>query len=80
MAALDLAVAHASEAEIVAHSTSAIAGNLLGAQLGERAIPHNWLERLELRNQIAQVAELDIHAAATGGLSKDADWGRYPGC
>ena len=48
-------------------------GNLLGVQLGERAIPHNWLERLELRDQIAQVAD-DIHAAAAGGLSADADW------
>ena len=46
------------------NSTSAIAGNLLGAKLGERAISHNWLERLELRDQIAQVAD-DIHAAAT---------------
>jgi hypothetical protein len=52
-------------------STSAIAGNLLGVQLGERAIPHNGPERLELRDQIAQVAH-DIHAAATDAPAQDS--------
>ena len=43
-----LAANHSGDSD----STSAIAGNLLGVQLGERAIPHNWLERLELGSRL----------------------------
>jgi len=38
-------------------STAAITGNLLGALLGVQAIPGRWLEPLELRGVITQVAE-----------------------
>ncbi|MFJ1573940.1 ADP-ribosylglycohydrolase family protein [Pseudomonas sp. NPDC088322] len=38
-------------------STGLVVGNLLGAQYGAGAIPGRWLERLELRQVIAQVAE-----------------------
>lgn len=38
-------------------STGLVVGNLLGAQYGVAAIPDRWLERLELRQVIAQVAE-----------------------
>lgn len=37
-------------------STGLIAGNLLGIQLGADAIPARWLESLELREVIEQVA------------------------
>ena len=37
------------------YSTGAITGNILGALLGEQAIPRDWLDRLELREVIHQV-------------------------
>ena len=59
-------------------STAAIAGNILGAQLGEQAIPERWLARLELRTEIAQLAD-DLHAALVGELDPEAAWEHYPG-
>ena len=38
-------------------STGAITGNLLGAALGEDAVPADWLGRLELRDVIVETAE-----------------------
>jgi len=38
-------------------STGLVVGHLLGAQYGVAVIPDRWLERLELRQVIAQVAE-----------------------
>lgn len=38
-------------------STGAITGNMLGAQLGVKAIPEEWLTPLELRPVIAELAE-----------------------
>ncbi|MBN6790562.1 ADP-ribosylglycohydrolase family protein [Pseudomonas fulva] len=38
-------------------TTGLVVGHLLGAQYGVAAIPDRWLERLELRQVIAQVAE-----------------------
>jgi ADP-ribosylglycohydrolase len=69
-----LAANHSGDSD----STAAITGNLLGAQFGERTIPVGWLDKLELRDEIAQVAD-DVHAARTGTMSVDADWDRYPG-
>ncbi len=69
-----LAANHSGDSD----STAAITGNLLGAQFGERAIPVGWLNKLELRNEIAKIAD-DVHAAATGAMSVDAYWDRYPG-
>ena len=51
--ALRLAVNHGGDSD----STGAIAGNLLGASLGEGAIPHRWLAVLELREEILRLAE-----------------------
>lgn len=68
--ALLLAVNHSGDSD----STGAITGNILGALHGIDAIPPHWLEHLELRAEIEQVAE-DLHAAS---LNVDlAD--RYPG-
>jgi ADP-ribosylglycohydrolase len=50
--ALRLAVNHGGDSD----STGAIAGNLLGASLGEAAIPVRWLDVLELREEIARLA------------------------
>jgi ADP-ribosyl-[dinitrogen reductase] hydrolase len=52
-----LAVNHSGDSD----STGSIAGNLLGAQLGEGAIPARWLEHLELAEVIRQVA-VDLRA------------------
>ena len=46
-----LAVNHSGDSD----STGAITGNILGALLGESAIPRDWLDRLELFDVIHQV-------------------------
>ncbi|MCQ4163001.1 ADP-ribosylglycohydrolase family protein [Roseomonas sp. GC11] len=69
-----LAVNHSGDSD----STAAITGNLLGALLGEKAIPAHWLERLELRDEIGALAD-DLHAATCGILDARAAWSRYPG-
>jgi ADP-ribosylglycohydrolase len=48
-----LAVNHDGDSD----STGAIVGNLLGAMLGAKAIPEDWLEPLELRSVITEIAE-----------------------
>ena len=42
-------------------STGSIVGNLLGAMHGVKAIPAEWLEPLELRDVITELAE-DLYA------------------
>ena len=69
-----LAANHSGDSD----STAAIAGNLLGAQLGEAAIPPAWLEGLELRREIERLA-CDLHAIAAGGLNAEDAWGAYQG-
>jgi ADP-ribosylglycohydrolase len=61
-------------------STAAIAGSLAAITYGEEAIPPEWLEKLELRDQIAQVAE-DLYRATQGHPEWDPEqeWERYPG-
>jgi ADP-ribosylglycohydrolase len=56
--ALRLAVNHGGDSD----STGALTGNLLGAALGEEAIPERWLGVLELRVEIEQVAD-ELYAA-----------------
>jgi ADP-ribosylglycohydrolase len=65
-----LAVNHGGDSD----STGSIAGNLLGAALGVAAIPAHWLERLELRDEITEIA-LDLATAHGGG---PIDLARYP--
>jgi ADP-ribosylglycohydrolase len=66
-----LAVNHSGDSD----STGAIAGNILGALLGRKAIAERWLSRLELRQVIEQVAT-DLFL----GFEDDDDWWRrYPG-
>ncbi len=66
-------------------STGLIAGNLLGIQLGPDVIPARWMESLELREVIEQVAH-DIEYAPHSSIGDDgmgaSDWAlveRYPG-
>ncbi len=67
-----LAVNHGGDSD----STGAIAGNLLGARLGAGAIPARWLDGLELREVVEQVAA-DL---GVGYRDDDAWRARYPGC
>jgi ADP-ribosylglycohydrolase len=48
-----LAVNHSGDSD----STGSMAGSLLGLVHGEAAIPRTWLERLELRKVVAELAE-----------------------
>ena len=82
--ALLLAVNHSGDSD----STGAIAGNLAGALYGETAIPWAWLEPLELRETIEQVADDMIeayHGPGVGGEYEEIDdrltafLARYPG-
>jgi len=53
---VSLAVNHGGDSD----STGAITGNLLGALLGRKAIPGKYLDKLELSDLIAELAE-DLH-------------------
>lgn len=57
---LSAAVTHKGDSD----STGAIAGNLLGAYLGEEAIPVRWLERLEARETIEEMVHRMAEADA----------------
>jgi ADP-ribosyl-[dinitrogen reductase] hydrolase len=61
-------------------STGAIAGNLLGALGGVGALPQPWVERLELRRVITELAD-DLAGVVDGSLDPEAEetWRRYPG-
>lgn len=76
-----LAVNHGGDSD----STGAITGNLLGAMMGERAIPQRWLAALELREVIREVADdlLTTPNWCLEGGELDGEgafrWRRYPG-
>lgn len=77
-----MAVNHSGDSD----STGAIAGNILGAQLGEQAIPVRWLAGLELHDTITAVAD-DLSMFRGWRLPESPDegaednllWNRYPG-
>ena len=66
-----LAVNHSGDSD----STGSITGNILGASLGKEAIPGRWLEELEMKDVIEEIA-WDLFV-----LFKDTDdwWKKYPG-
>jgi ADP-ribosylglycohydrolase len=77
-----LAVNHDGDSD----STGAIAGNLLGAMQGVRAIPADWLEGLELRTVIAELADdlydycqWDIGEHSENSELNERIWEKYPG-
>ena len=77
-----LAVNHDGDSD----STGSITGNLLGAMYSVRAIPTAWLEPLELREVITEIAE-DLYAWRDwdiGEYKEDIElsrriWEKYPG-
>lgn len=78
-----LAVNHDGDSD----STGSITGNLLGAMLGVKAIPAQWLAQLELREVIEEIAT-DLYDFHDWGLYTDCEdqelvdriWAKYPGC
>ena len=74
--AVVLAVNHGGDSD----STGATTGNVLGALWGREAIPARWLEPLELRDEIEQLAtDLFRHFGAPDEPAPDIDWEKYPG-
>jgi ADP-ribosylglycohydrolase len=77
-----LAVNHDGDSD----STGSITGNLLGAMLGLKAIPPEWLEPLELRETITIIAD-DLYAFREWEIGEYSGyhemnqrvWRRYPG-
>lgn len=69
--ALIAAVNHNGDSD----STGAITGNILGAYLGLSKIPPEWVENVELKEVLIQVADdlLTIHKKG------EEWWERYPG-
>lgn len=67
-----LAVNHSGDSD----STGSLTGQLLGTLWGVSVIPQRWLEQLELREVIDQVAH-DLVGVAKGPA--DSYWNRYPG-
>lgn len=61
-------------------STGSIAGNICGLLYGVESIPDRWLNQLELRDEITQIAD-DLLAMAerTGDVESEETWQRYPG-
>lgn len=68
--ALITAVNHKGDSD----STGAITGNILGAYLGVCSIPQAWIERVELRDVVTQVADDLLTRYQTG----KAWWNKYP--
>ena len=77
-----LAVNHDGDSD----STGSIVGNLLGAMHGVKAIPAEWLESLELRDVITELAT-DLFAFKDWEIGEYSDnealnqriWWKYPG-
>lgn len=57
-------------------STGAIAGNILGAYLGEDCIGQHYLNNLELRDTIGELAEDLYSAVCARGGQESAEWKR----
>jgi ADP-ribosyl-[dinitrogen reductase] hydrolase len=71
-----LAVNHSGDSD----STGAITGNLLGAVLGEEAIPKPWLESLEARSIIETLADDLVRVQDFSSEAVPPDFvERYPG-
>lgn len=56
--AVKLSVNHSGDSD----STGAICGNIMGAKLGLKSIPKNWINKLELSDLIKEMAEKFYHS------------------
>jgi len=80
--AVVLAVNHDGDSD----STGAIVGNLFGAVYGVKAIPQEWLNPLELKEVISEIADdlydfkgWDIGEYSTNKELNEQIWRKYPG-
>jgi len=69
------AVNHSGDSD----STGAICGNLLGAMMGIEAIPKKWIEELEARDVIEQLAHDFINTFICDDKKAMCNLNRYPG-
>lgn len=70
-----MAVNHGGDSD----ATGSIAGQLLGARMGEEGIPRRWLEPLELREALRTMADdLFDYPHWTREGEEGSGWGRYP--
>jgi ADP-ribosylglycohydrolase len=72
--AIVLAVNHGGDSD----TTGTLVGHLLGALFGDSVIPARWLEPLELRDVIEELAE-DLSAVADETFDAEAATAKYPG-
>ncbi len=71
-----LAVNHGGDSD----STGSITGNILGILHGEEGVPTRWLDRLELREVITDLADdLWRHFGDGRPEGECNDWSKYPG-
>lgn len=70
------AVNHSGDSD----STGAITGNICGALYGVDSLPERWIEGLELRKEITEIAD-DLTALDEGvfDAASEVAWRRYPG-
>jgi hypothetical protein len=79
-----IAVNHSGDSD----STGSICGNIMGAFLGERALPSRWVQQVELSDVIREISvdmvtnfppdSEDRTPEETKALT-DAFWDKYPG-
>ncbi|MDQ7810045.1 ADP-ribosylglycohydrolase family protein [Amycolatopsis sp. A133] len=72
--ALLAAVNHSGDSD----STGSVCGNLVGAMYGEEALRKSWLDRLELREVIAGLADDALTEFGPGAPDDDRWFARYP--
>lgn len=70
--AITISVNHDGDSD----STGAVTGNILGAYLGMDAIPKEWIKKVELKDEIIQIADDLLLGYQEGGEW----WNKYPGC
>jgi ADP-ribosylglycohydrolase len=59
-------------------STGSVCGNLVGAVYGEEALRRSWLDRLELRDVIVELADDALTEFGAGAPDEDRWFARYP--
>jgi ADP-ribosylglycohydrolase len=72
--ALLAAVNHSGDSD----STGSVCGNLVGAMYGEEALRRSWLEQLELRDVMVELADDALTEFGADAPDEDRWFARYP--